>query len=417
MECIICVEKILKKIICEKCDNIFCVSCFEKCMLQNPGVCPNCNEIIYYLTLKKYLSSKFLSGPYKAAKIEQIWSNEGIKLSIASNKENHSNNKKKKQLLFSATKHWIDFYKIASKIENSSETCDKMRDLFLIMNPNLYAFTYTCTECGLGLDKNGDCYDCVDTDASYDIFAKNCSKCDGKIINQICNRCANVTCSSCEKDKEINHICNEADILSKVFLDETTKPCPNCNISISKIMGCNQMYCVECKHKFDWKSGKEIKSSHFHNPHYFEDNDTMSIYEKSDGHLNINGRSTDLRTVWFYSSSNRLKKRIGFDKIRTECARGKITKDRMLEKMYEKQRKDEIDIQAIIAFSESRDKIKYIRDEYAKYRRDLCDSNSILLQDISDDLEYELYILREKLKKISLSAASKRFLIRTDMNY
>ena len=54
-----------------------------------------------------------------------------------------------------------------------------------------------------------------------------------------------------------------------MLLAKECKNCPKCAAPIYKIDGCNQMWCVECKTAFDWRTS-EIITGHFHNPHYYE---------------------------------------------------------------------------------------------------------------------------------------------------
>jgi hypothetical protein len=69
--------------------------------------------------------------------------------------------------------------------------------------------------------------------------------------------------------KEEGHECKEDDLSTVRLIRKETKPCPKCSARISKIDGCDQMWCVECKTAFSWKSGNVVNGA-IHNPHYYE---------------------------------------------------------------------------------------------------------------------------------------------------
>jgi hypothetical protein len=69
--------------------------------------------------------------------------------------------------------------------------------------------------------------------------------------------------------KEEGHECKEDDVSTVRLIRKETKPCPKCSTRISKIDGCDQMWCVECKTAFSWKSGNIVNGA-IHNPHYYE---------------------------------------------------------------------------------------------------------------------------------------------------
>lgn len=85
-----------------------------------------------------------------------------------------------------------------------------------------------------------------------------------------CGICNKDTCSQCHELKIENqeHICNPDNVATAKLLNKDTKPCPTCASLIFKIDGCDQMWCIECKTAFSWKTG--IIEKNIHNPHYYE---------------------------------------------------------------------------------------------------------------------------------------------------
>ena len=85
-----------------------------------------------------------------------------------------------------------------------------------------------------------------------------------------CITCNLIICKHCEIKKEINHICNDDDIKTIQFIENTTKECPKCCTKIHKIIGCNHMWCSECKTGFQWNTGMLLSNSENTNPHFKE---------------------------------------------------------------------------------------------------------------------------------------------------
>jgi hypothetical protein len=103
-------------------------------------------------------------------------------------------------------------------------------------------------------------------------FLMNCQAkdCKGYLSTQYkCGLCEKHTCSACLLVKEEGHECKEDDVSTVRMIRKETKPCPKCSTRISKIDGCDQMWCVECKTAFSWKSGNVVNGA-IHNPHYYE---------------------------------------------------------------------------------------------------------------------------------------------------
>jgi hypothetical protein len=85
-----------------------------------------------------------------------------------------------------------------------------------------------------------------------------------------CGICAKHFCSECHAQKAEGHECNEEAKASATLIRKETHPCPKCGIRISKIDGCDQMWCTQCQTAFSWKTGQIAENTRVHNPHYYE---------------------------------------------------------------------------------------------------------------------------------------------------
>jgi len=98
--------------------------------------------------------------------------------------------------------------------------------------------------------------------------------CRGFLNSQYkCEMCNMHTCPKCliiiGPNKNVEHICNEDMVKSAELIKKETKPCPACGTRISKISGCNQMWCTNCHVAFSWNTGT-IDNGPVHNPHFYE---------------------------------------------------------------------------------------------------------------------------------------------------
>jgi hypothetical protein len=85
-----------------------------------------------------------------------------------------------------------------------------------------------------------------------------------------CGLCKTKVCVDCHEIKMGGgHICSADNIASVKALAKEAKPCPSCAATISKIDGCDQMWCTQCQTTFSWRTGlKEL--GRVHNPHFYE---------------------------------------------------------------------------------------------------------------------------------------------------
>ena len=89
-----------------------------------------------------------------------------------------------------------------------------------------------------------------------------------------CGACAKYTCSKCHEiigpnKTNPDHVCNEDSVKSAELIKKETKPCPKCGERISKISGCDQMWCPTCQTAFSWRTGA-IDTGVVHNPHFYQ---------------------------------------------------------------------------------------------------------------------------------------------------
>ena len=84
-----------------------------------------------------------------------------------------------------------------------------------------------------------------------------------------CGTCQVQFCADCREPKSVGHTCDPALVATMAAIAKECRPCPNCGMGISKVSGCDQMYCTSCDTAYSYKTGKVVTGV-IHNPHYFE---------------------------------------------------------------------------------------------------------------------------------------------------
>ncbi len=106
-------------------------------------------------------------------------------------------------------------------------------------------------------------------------FVMQCQNngCRGMLTTQYkCDLCTKFTCSKCFvaiEGEKADHVCKQEDVDTVEELRKNSRPCPTCGTRISKIDGCDQMWCPECKTAFSWSKGT-VEKGVIHNPHYYQ---------------------------------------------------------------------------------------------------------------------------------------------------
>lgn len=94
--------------------------------------------------------------------------------------------------------------------------------------------------------------------------------CRGFLSTQYkCGTCDRHFCSKCREQKQEGHVCDPDLVATIAAIVADSRPCPSCATPISRVSGCDQMWCTECRTPFSYATGQRV-SGVIHNPHYFQ---------------------------------------------------------------------------------------------------------------------------------------------------
>ena len=261
-----------KKNKCQNCDYSVCSKCNEQYILSlnTKAKCMSCNVYINYETMISYFNKKFYNTVYKSHIDEQIVKADKLRLPEDQRTAEILIYKRKlddrlKVLLAEVKTHYPLIVK-----------CD---------TENYYPEEFLKTQIRLSSIEREVAFIKTDMKTIKEReerekikYIKKCSKngCIG-FINEdhVCGLCESEFCKKCNEVMENaeTHVCDQATADTVQLLNKDTKNCPNieCNIPITKIDGCDQMFCTKCKVVFSWKTGETVKKGEkIHNPHYYQ---------------------------------------------------------------------------------------------------------------------------------------------------
>lgn len=88
-----------------------------------------------------------------------------------------------------------------------------------------------------------------------------------------CGLCSKWTCPDCHEikgeNRDTEHTCDPNNVATAKLLSKDSRPCPGCGTVITKIEGCDQMWCPQCHTPFSWRTGQK-ETGVIHNPHFYE---------------------------------------------------------------------------------------------------------------------------------------------------
>ena len=144
--------------------------------------------------------------------------------------------------------------KCAKKIE------EKDIHAITLNNKDVYEryLAITCKEC---LADDPHLKHCPSRDCPYafinDQGIRQLMKCP-ECRQQYCSLClvnhnVRVTCTQAKIERELAENPDTGQKANEKWINENTKPCPNCNVRVEKNGGCLWMLCAKCRHQFCWR--------------------------------------------------------------------------------------------------------------------------------------------------------------------
>lgn len=252
-DCNICCEKLnkghRKEVKCPYCDFICCLSCFKRYLLDSTDLdCMSCHKELSLNFIKETTPKNFHNGEYREKRAKDLLS--------------------KEKSLLPSTQPFVE--RLLEQKKNEEE----LKNLLLIQKQLQENLKNVKNRVSVLRDRIHEYVFCSDDmkDKEKNKFIMKCptDECRGFLSEKWkCGTCNIDVCNKCREIKENEHNCDTDTLETVKLLEKDTKPCPNCAVPIHKLEGCDQMWCIECKTPFSWKTGRIVKGV-IHNPHYYE---------------------------------------------------------------------------------------------------------------------------------------------------
>lgn len=268
-DCSVCYEpytgSIRKSISCPFCQFSSCLKCVRRYMLESPedAHCMSCRRAWNRDFIDSYLSRAFRIGDLKKHRENILLDREHARLPML---------QPRVEAKVKATEVGKDISVENAKINELQVRIDKLRNHQLV----LYRRKDRLERIASGtLDPEQENND---TSEKREVrqFTQKCpvNDCVGFLSTQWkCGTCQTWVCPDClvpkGKEKDCEHTCDEDMKATAALIKKDTKPCPKCGMGISKVDGCDQMWCISCKTPFSWTTGRLVFGV-VHNPHYYQ---------------------------------------------------------------------------------------------------------------------------------------------------
>lgn len=250
MDCNICCEAINghnKPITCGFCEFTACTTCTERYLLDihDDAHCMNCKKAWDIGILSNCMTGTFMKTKYRKHRKEILFDRE--------------------KSLLPQTQPDVDFELAKRERDNlitrlSIRKTDLLKELMIIKN------TLEDLRYGNMITREGG--------GDGILFTRKCpmNDCRGFLNRSwTCGICESPICKECNEHKGEDHECDPNNVETMKLLNKDSKPCPSCGTLITKIDGCDQMWCTQstCHTAFSWRTGKKVFGS-IHNPHFIQ---------------------------------------------------------------------------------------------------------------------------------------------------
>ena len=254
-ECSICIEKYTKtkrkEIVCSSCQHGSCMECVKTYLLNSTDEphCMNCRKGWGRETQYNLLGPGFINGAYRNHRKQQLF--------------------ERQKALLPATQSNVD------RILRKRSLEDKRYELRNKINRLQYELKDLDREL-YNLSRDGGVAPSCNPHDIQQLLKCPKDECRGYIDKKECRLCKSFICRDCmvlvSTQEELDeHMCDKDTKETAQLILKSSKPCPACGTRISKVSGCDQMWCIQpdCGTAFSWRTGQKVNGV-VHNPHYYE---------------------------------------------------------------------------------------------------------------------------------------------------
>jgi hypothetical protein len=267
--CPVCCEKFTpvkrKPIPCGFCNYGACMECCQRYLLESPldADCMSCHTPWNREFLYLHFSKAFVNRDYKAHREQVLFEREKALLPASQHMVENWNRAVYLRERYPAMSK--EYYELQAKVEAlKRQRADVLTEMRFLEGTNYQRAMRNGADAAEDSDRRS--------------FIRSCpaENCRGFLSSAWkCGTCSVWVCPECHVIKtggrdDPEHACNPDDVATARLLRRDTKPCPTCAVPITKITGCDQMFCVQCHTAFSWRTGAVVTNGIIHNPHYYE---------------------------------------------------------------------------------------------------------------------------------------------------